>query len=91
MRITFVAMVTTILSTLMHVPLCFLFVKVFEMELGATDSVRKLMHLVFLIVTGTCSKHIRSVFTIPDRDTFCGLYEYAHVVMYLTLMYCSEV
>ena len=94
MRITFVPMVAMIVSTLLHVPLCILFVEVFDMDirgLGAATSVNKFLLIFFLMVYGSCSKNIRPAMTFPDRDTFRGWCEYLQVALPVTAMYCAEV
>ena len=93
MRITFVPMVAMIVSTLLHVPLCILFVEVFDMDirgLAAATSVNKFILVVFLMVYGSCSKNIRPAITFPDGDTFRGWFEYIQVALPVIVMYCSE-
>ena len=58
MRITFVPMVAVFIGTLTHLPMCLLFIHVFDMDirgLGMASTVKDLVLLIVVIVYCNCS------------------------------------
>jgi len=62
MQITFLPMAAMIFVTLLQIPLCLIFVEVFEMDitgLSLANDVNKLIGLMILMVYGNCSESIK--------------------------------
>ena len=93
MRITLVPMIAMIVATLLHLPLCLLFINVFDMDirgLGLASSVKDFVLLTTVMLYGNCSKDIRPALSMPDRETFRGWGEYLKVSLPSTAMICAE-
>jgi len=93
MRITFVPMVAMFVASLLHIPLCFLFIDVFDMDirgLAMAHSVTDFILLSAVMIYGNCSDKIKPALSLPDRETFHGWGEYLSIALPAAGMICAE-
>ena len=93
MRITFFPMVAMFATTILHIPLCFLFVNYFDMGikgLGLASSIKDCVLLVTVMIHGNCSDEIRPFLSMPNRESLTGWGEYLKISLPSTIMICAE-
>jgi MATE family multidrug resistance protein len=92
MQNTFILMVATIFGSVIHVPLCFIFVDHFEMDirgLPVANAVRDFVILLFVMVYVNCSEKIKPALSLPNWEAFQGWGEYMKVSLPATIMVCA--
>lgn len=92
-RITFVPMVASIISTLMHVPLCYLFVHTAGFGLHGLAFANFIKESITLMITMTycrCRPEIREVLQPFSMDALSGWGQYLKVSLPATAMICAE-
>ena len=95
MRITFIPMAAIITSTIIHVPLCILFVYGLDLDirgLAIATSCKDAVLLILVMVWGSFySTEIRSTLVRPlDEESFRGWCEYLKISLPSTVMFCAE-
>ena len=79
MRITLVPMIAMFVATALHIPLCFLFVNGFDMDirgLALASSIKDIILLATVMIYGNCSKEISPMLHYPDSESLRGWGEY---------------
>ena len=92
-RLSFVPMVCMIVGTVVHIPLCFLFVNGLDMGiegLAVASGVKDTILLITIYLYARCSPQISEVLQPLDRDAFKGWGLYLKVCLPSTAMLCSE-
>ena len=80
-------------ATLIHIVWCYLFVKVWDMEIvGLAIATDITTFTMLVIVTGYahCIKSIKETLFFPTTDSFRGWAEYLRLSVPATLMLCAE-
>ena len=86
-------MVAMIVGTVLHLPLCYLFVYVLDMDiqgLGLASTCKDFVILATVMIYGNCSEKIRTCLRTPDRESFTGWSEYLKIAVPSMAMICSE-
>lgn len=94
MRLTRVPMIAMLVSSVLHVPLCWLYVYGFDMGvvgLAVASSSRELILLTFLVCYCNWSDQISKALVNPfSKDTFSGWGTYLKVSLPSTALICAE-
>lgn len=93
MRITLVPMIAMFVATALHIPLCFLFVNGFDMDirgLALASSIKDIILLATVMIYGNCSKEISPMLHYPDSESLRGWGEYLKISLPSTAMICAE-
>lgn len=86
-------MIAMLVGTCLHVPLCFLFIKYFELGivgLPIASSCKDFLILSTVMIYGNCSDQIRPALYYPDKTSFMGWGQYLKVSIPSTIMICAE-
>ena len=95
MRITFIPMVAIVTTTIIHIPLCILFVYGLDLDiqgLAIATSLKDAILTIFVMIWGSlCSPQISSTLQpLFDGESFRGWSEYLKISLPSTVMYCAE-
>ena len=93
MRITFVPMVAMMVASVMHVPLCLIFLNGLDLGilgLAYALSVKDGVLLVSVMIYARCKTEIRAAMRGLDAEAFRGWGEYLSYSLPCVLMICSE-
>ena len=86
-------MVAMIVATVLHIPLCFLFINGFDMGiegLAIARSVKDIILLATVLIYGNCSDKIRPMLHYPNSESLSGWGEYLKISLPSTVMICAE-
>ena len=92
-RLTFVPMICMIVGSIVHIPLCLLFVKGLDLGiagLAIASGVKDAVLLLTVFLYARCSPTIAEAMQSIDRDSFKGWCQYLKVSLPSTAMLCSE-
>ena len=86
-------MVATAVGTILHIPLCFLFVNGFDfgiLGLGVASSLKNLIQLLFYLVYAFTKKEVKPALQALDRETFKGWGMYLKLSLPALIMLCAD-
>ena len=92
-RITVVPLVAMFVATFLHIPLCYLFVIHFDLDirgLGIASSLKDLVLLLSVMIYSNCNEQVRPALSMPDSTSLSGWGEYLKISLPGTVMMCAE-
>jgi MATE family multidrug resistance protein len=81
------------IATLLHIPLCYLFVDHFDLDirgLGLASSTKDFVLLLSVMIYANCNEQVRPALSLPDSSSFSGWGEYLKISLPGTVMMCAE-
>ena len=93
MRITTVPMISQLIASLFHLPMCLLFTFKADMGiygLGLATSITNFNLLLLTVIQCCFNKKVKQAVTCPGKESFRGWGEYLKVAIPSAVILCSE-